>query len=213
MTTALEKAIAGLYEAFASEPKPPTIEGCACCIDEKDVKLLLSKPLRSLTPDDLSNYAQRVLLTVGSEADFKYFLPRILEILAIEDGWWPDPEVIGTAITNSHWTKFSAIQQNAIRQFFREVLTDLIKANDGHGIDQWICAIARSKEDLKPYLCLVGQNPPALIAFFEQNSESLHEGRLENAFWSDEPQNQKILLDWFQSKHTKDLINKAYGLE
>jgi hypothetical protein len=213
MTAALQKAIGGLYDAFACEPRPSRIEGCPCCLDEKGTSVLLSKPLHSLTPDDLSKYAQSIFLTVGSESDFKYFLPRILEILATEDGWWPGPEVVGRAIADSKWNHFSPAQQNAISVFFNEVLIDLIEAKDGWAIDQWICGIARGLPDVHPYLNLVEKNPPALIAYYEANSESLTKGKLRNSFWSDESLKEKLLLDWFQSDEVRNLINATYELQ
>jgi hypothetical protein len=211
--TALQKAIAGLYEAFACEPKPSAIDGCRCCIEDKHVKVLLSKPLRSLTPDDLSNYAQSIFLTVGSESDFKYFLPRILEILVTENGWWPSPEVVGRSIAYSDWSRFSAAQQNAILLFLREVLLSLIEARNGWGIDEWICGIAWSGQDLQPFLNLIEQNPKGLLAFYEENSESLNKGGMHNSFWGDDPKKEKLLLDWFQSDRIKNLINTTYGLK
>jgi hypothetical protein len=213
MTAALEKAIAGLYETFAREQKPSIIDGCPCCLDEKDIDVLLQKPLRSLTSEDLSSYAQSAFLTVGSEEDFKYFLPRILEILVVEDGWWPSPEVVGRAIANSNWEHFSTAQQNALSSYFLEVLIKLIEEKNGWSIDTWVCGIARAVPDLKPYLALIEKSPQALVAFYRENSESVNNGTLSNSFWDNTSPNEKLLLTWFQSDRIKDLINVAYGLK
>ncbi len=216
MTPALEKAIADLYGAFAQEPKPSSIDWCDCdsCAQKQNVTILLSKPLRSLKPDELTCYAQSVFLTLGSEADFKYFLPRILEILATDEGWWPSPEVVGKSIASSDWEHFSISQQNAISEFFKEVLNDLIEKKNGWAIDSWICGIARGVPYLALYLTLFEKNPPALIAFYEQNSESLNKGgSLSNSFWDNTSPNEKLLLAWFQSDRIKDLINASYNLK
>jgi hypothetical protein len=216
MTAALQKAIAGLYEAFSSEPNPSAIDGCRCnvCISDENVSVLISKTLRTLTPDELAHYAESVFLTIGSEDDFKYFLPRILEILATEDGWWPSPEVVGRAIANVGWNHFTAAQQNSLHLFFNEALANLICDElDGWEIDKWVCGIGRSMPDLQPYLNLIEKNPPALIAFYERNSEALNKGYLGNCFWKNEDPNEKPLLDWFQSDRIKNLINVTYGLK
>jgi hypothetical protein len=76
----LRKTIDAVYAAFASVPKPLRIDGCACCVDENEVTVLLTKPLREISPSALSSYASSVFLTVGDKQDFRYFLPRILEI-------------------------------------------------------------------------------------------------------------------------------------
>lgn len=215
MTTALQKAIAGLYEAFSCEPKPSVIDGCRCsvCISDEKISVLVSKSLRSLTPDELTHYAESVFLTVGSEADFKYFLPRILEILATEDSWWPSPEVVGRTIANAGWNNFSAAQQISLLSFFNEVLIGLIDERNGWAIDGWICGIARGVPDLQPFLDLIEKHPFALIAFYEENSEALNGQQLQNSFWNKESPNEKLLLDWFQSDRIKGLISTTYGLK
>jgi hypothetical protein len=88
----LQEAIEGVYEAFGRIPRPLTMDGCPCCIDQKGISILLSKPLRELSPDDLTHYSASVFLTVGA----LYFLPRILDILATKPDWWPDPEVVNS---------------------------------------------------------------------------------------------------------------------
>ncbi len=215
MTTALQKAITGLYKAFACEPKPSSIGWCNCqaCAPNENVSILISKPLRSLTPDDLTHYASSAFLTAGSAADFKYYLSRILEILVIEDGWWPSPEVVGRAIYNAGWNNFSTAQQASLLSFFNEILIDLIEAKNGWAIDGWICGIARGVPDLKPFLNLIEKHPPALIAFYEENSEALTGLQLQNSFWDNESPNQKLLLDWFQSEQIKNLISMTYGMK
>ena len=62
-------AVEGLYSAFADVPKPSGIEGCPCCIERKNTDVLLAKPLRTLAPDELSNYAASAFLTIGSSTD------------------------------------------------------------------------------------------------------------------------------------------------
>ncbi len=110
----LPRAINSLYTTFAGVPRPRHIDGCDCCIDKKDIPNLLATPLRELTPNQLSSYASSVFLTVGSEADFRYFLPRILEIAVTQEGWWPDWEVIGRSLTNGHWLEWATPEKAAI---------------------------------------------------------------------------------------------------
>ncbi len=76
-----------------TRPKPSSIQGCPCCVDNKEICSLLSTPLREITGGELSSYSSSAFLTVGREADYLYFLPRIVEIGFTEAGWWPDIEV------------------------------------------------------------------------------------------------------------------------
>ena len=214
MTPGLEIAIAVMYEAFSCEPKPSAIPWCTCpsCAHGQNASTLLTKPLHLLSPDELSHYAESVFLTAGSAADFRYFLPRILEILITQAGWWPSPEVVGRTIYNG-WETFSERQQKTVLSFFTEAMTTLVASSDGHALDEWICGIARANANLKTYLELIEKNTSALVALYEQNSESLNKGKLTNSFWDGKSPNEKIVMDWFQSQQIQDLINAAYGLK
>ena len=97
----MNQSIDVLYDAFAAVPKPTAIDACSCCVDADEIATLLTNPLRDISPDELSVYASKVFLTVGAESDFRYFVPRIFEILATESGWWPDPEVVGRALARA----------------------------------------------------------------------------------------------------------------
>ena len=212
MTKALKEAIAGLYDAFGREPKPLIVEGCGCCVSTQQMALLLSTPLRSITPSEMKPYAQHVFLEVGAVADFKYFLPRILEILAFERGWWPPPEVVGRSIARA-WSTMTAAQQNAVHVFFSAVVADLVESRDGRALDEWICGIAHGGANLQPYLDLVEKDIAALVAFHKCNSDSLGKGRLGNSFWDSKSHDARMLLDWFQSDRVRDLIKTAYGAQ
>jgi len=213
MTKALRKAVGALYKSFACQKRPSSIPWCTCkiCSEGQNISVLLSKPLRLLTPDDLTFYAESVFLTVGSQTDFKYFLPRILEVLASECDWWPSPEVVGSRINDCGWNDFSIGQQNAIKAFFREVLISLIEARNGRAIDQWICGTAACVPVIQPYLSLLEKDPLALITFYEQNSYSLAKGKLSNSFWKGQSGNKKLILGWFQSNRVKTLIDAPNG--
>lgn len=50
-----------------------------------EVALLLREPLRELSPGLMRSYLFDALYTVGTWDDFRYFLPRLLELLAADD--------------------------------------------------------------------------------------------------------------------------------
>ncbi|HEY4248453.1 MAG TPA: hypothetical protein VGM64_16520 [Lacunisphaera sp.] len=113
MTSALTEVVENVYAVFASVPRPRKIEGCPCCIEDKEVDVLLAKPLREISPQELSSYASSVFLTVGCEEDFHYFLPRILEITVTDPGWWPHIEVTGRALGTAQWLKWPDAEKKA----------------------------------------------------------------------------------------------------
>src|SRR6266516_2556115 len=213
MTPLLQQAIEEIYNAFRDVPRPTTVDGCPCCIDEKEISILLSKPLRGLSPDDLTHYAASAFLTVGAVEDFLYFLPKILEILASNRDWWPDPEVVTRAIHTAGFHSWSDSRKKALSRYFDAVTSDLLATEDsGFELDSWICALGRLHIDLTPFLARIAANRPRLVELYEVNSQPLVDGRLANGFWDEAPQEQKQVVGWFQSAETKKLIEGQYGL-
>lgn len=90
----LRRAVARLYEALAVYPLRDRIPFCPCCGSQSEEAGLHEVPLRELSPSLLAPYARGAAWgTWGTLADFKHFLPRLLELLAWEDlagHGWPD---------------------------------------------------------------------------------------------------------------------------
>ncbi|MGA3099809.1 MAG: hypothetical protein ABSF25_25425 [Bryobacteraceae bacterium] len=213
MKSSVQEAIDGLYNAFRDVPKPMTVDGCPCCIDKKGISILLSKPLRDLSPEDLTHYAASVFLTVGAVEDFLYFLPRIMEILVSENDWWPDPEVVARSIHTAGFHSWPVSRRHALSRLFDEVISGLL-ATEGSGfeLDSWICALGRLHIDLASYLARIALNRARLVELYEVNSRQLTDGRLSNSFWDDAPEEEKQVVNWFRSEESRKAIESQYGL-
>ncbi len=211
MRESLKKAVEEVYMAFSEVPKPTKIDGCPCCIDPKMICILITKPLRELTPDDLTKYASSAFLTVGTVEDYVYFLPRILEILVTETGWWPDPGIVTRAINTSGFFSWPVFRRDAVLRYFNAVIDDLL-ATEGSGweLDSWICALGRLHLDLAPYLDRIRNNAARLIDLCEINGDALQKGSLRNSFWTEAPREAKQFADWMQSAETQSAISKFY---
>lgn len=196
-----------LYAAFSSEPRPAKIDGCRCCLDDKEVFKLISTPLRDLTDQDLSSYASSVFLTVGSEPDFCYFLPRILEILATTPGWWPSPEVVGRAIGTIPWAEYTPDQQQALAGYFNAVFEALFNSaeSDGDEIDSWLCCASNVLPEWPLVLNRLMGYPKALAALAQWHSDDLRRGALGNGFWHDSPK-KELFREWFLSDEVQLLL-------
>lgn len=214
MDPSLQQAIEGVYSAFRDIRKPPSVSGCPCCIEQKEIGILLTKPLRDLSPDDLKNYAFRALVTVGKVDDYLYFLPRILEILVTEPDWWPSPEVVTRGIHTAGFHTWPESRRQTLERYFDEVVSELLgRKNSGREIDSWICALGRLHANLAPFLARIAANGPRLIEFFEANSEAmLAHGRLGSGFWEDAPDEHRQVLEWFRSPEIQKIIWEQYEL-
>ncbi len=83
MTDSLKLSIEKLYDTFAKYQGLSKLEGSPL-YDDLDSwnKQLRSKQLRELTDEDLSRFAGKVIMTWGDENDYRFYLPRILELTA-----------------------------------------------------------------------------------------------------------------------------------
>jgi hypothetical protein len=94
-SAAIANAIEDLYRVFAGCRLDPHVEGCPHCVSDRDHARIHSRPLRSLSGDDLGRYAFKAMTTWGNERDFRHFLPRILELLVSNDLDPPTEVVLG----------------------------------------------------------------------------------------------------------------------
>jgi hypothetical protein len=85
LNESLKKSIENLYSVFSKYEIRSFIEGCPCCVSDRDKEKIHSKELRELEEEDLSRYAFKAMTTWGNVDDFKHFLPRILELCIDHD--------------------------------------------------------------------------------------------------------------------------------
>ena len=81
----LAQSIAALYAAFAELPRPTYIRHAPHELEPGEVQQLLSVPLRELSPELMQSYLFEAVYYDGSWDDFRYYLPRILELLPCKE--------------------------------------------------------------------------------------------------------------------------------
>lgn len=202
MNPKLEAAIERLYAAFA-RPTPAVVEGCPCCTTEEELRVLVETPLRELTIDQLGRYGFKVLTTMGSKDDLRYFWPRIVELAARGEPW-PDPEVVFSKPKVAGWRSWSVEEQAATEHFVAMLLEGFSETEyDEWELDSWVCALGRLLEDLPPWLAPLLRDTPAaarnLAGLYALNEPKLARGRLVNGFWRDVPQAEAAVAAWLRS--------------
>jgi hypothetical protein len=209
----LSNSIDAFYRAFADVSEPRYVDGCPCCIENKQVEVLLSTPLRELRPEELGSYAESALLTVGDIADYLYFLPRILEISIRVDSWWPDIEVTARAIRSTDLQSWPSRRFQALLALIAAVIEEIVGSGSHDQLDGWLCAIARMGLDVSPYLRKIETDRAAVLAYFEYNAASLTTGRLLNAFWELPNDGHDEIVKWFRSDAIRRIPFEAYGYD
>lgn len=137
---------------------------------------VLSLPCRELSDDDIGAYAGSAILTVGGPDDYRYFLPRVLE-LSVSNGNWigGDAPIIAERLHRADWTTWSPEQQAAVRAFFNEAYDWSIDAPfDGVApADLWLCGNV-----------IIGGDAADLLGRWRRSQHPAAAYRLANLRWS-----------------------------
>jgi hypothetical protein len=183
-------AVEAVYRVFEL-PTPAVIEGCPCCISTRGVDVLLTTPLREISGQDLWRYVSGAFLTVGGEEDFRYLLPRILDISVNDPANANDPEIVLGKLRLANWRSWSAKEQQVIEAFLNawfecELVRDLATAEDGWigtETESVLCGIARAEVSLARWL--IRLHDPVAAPVLADLKERCP-GEL-SAFWEDSP--------------------------
>lgn len=155
MQPTLEDAVDGLYAAFADRKRPKAIDYCGHCVGRHAVERLLAPgPLREIPAETLRFYAVDALSTAGSLADFRYFLPRILQI-AVTGGFggYPDLDLVMSKFVLGEWRSWPVSEQRAVTAFLHALWsTTLTRFPADPGAEEVLEAIDVIEDDLGPYL-------------------------------------------------------------
>lgn len=114
MSNSHDEIIENLYSAFSCYPRPDKVMGSPISVEEGADRHLLSAPLRSVDiPDE---YLFKAMSTWGTEDDFKYFLPRILELWFLGFGPYGS-SVFFSKILSSGWDEWTDEQKQAFEAY------------------------------------------------------------------------------------------------
>jgi hypothetical protein len=167
MTGKLKISIDRLYDTFAKYQGLSKLEGSPLYEDhiESWRSVLRCKKLKELTEEDLSLFAGKVILTWGDENDYKFYLPRILELTA--DLKTPyDIWTLYSRLEDANWKTWNEDEQTAINDFTIELWSNLLNDNS-----------EKAEREFKDYF-------HAISYFFPDFSEILRVWETSNSFAS-----------------------------
>jgi hypothetical protein len=212
----LREAIDNLYSVFGQYGRPDRFDACICCMDDLEKTIMLSTPLTDLTADNLRSYTSSLFHTVGGIEDFRYFLPRILEIYTTSDFLYPDVEIVLKKLALADWLNWPQADQAAVVAVIDAKFNELINDPDfdEYAFDSWICAIGSCVETITPYLdrFLKAGREEDLMAYVNKNLSAFNKHKLSNSFWEKGSRNEQLALEWFQNDQITVLVYVAYGM-
>jgi hypothetical protein len=153
MSTSLEAAVDELYSAFGRRKRPTVIDHCSHCIRADHVKQLLA-PVREIPVEALLSYTMSAADTVGSASDFRYFLPRIVDLaLAGAFGGYPDLEFVLRRFGLAYWPNWPQRERQAVMGFTHALWNStLARFPTDPDAEETLGAISQIKHDITPYL-------------------------------------------------------------
>jgi hypothetical protein len=222
--TELQQSIASLYEIFSRYPRPSSIECCPCgCTKPDATAKLVSLPLKELSAADLEDYAFSALTTQGSLDDFRYLLPRLLEVISKESLGYP--EITFGKLAYAKWADWPSDEVDAIKSYLRSLwqaaLTNFPLSESMPtfmDIESLTCSIVITGESLGSYLHSWSEttNTEAdehLIQFVTMCGSDFSGGQtLHEAYWEDSTTQADELRQWLLAPETIKRIAQATHL-
>lgn len=183
-------ALEAVYSAFDA-PTPAVIEGCPCCISTRGTDVLLATPLRDITGQALWRYVSGAFLTIGDEQDFRYLLPRILDVSVNDPSNANDPEIVLGKLALSQWQHWSSGEKRVVEAvidawFEKALLRDLVEAEDGWigtETESVMCGASRAGMPLERWFARLNAADAAPVL---ADLQKRFPGDM-SAFWADAP--------------------------
>lgn len=209
MTPELKTAITNLYTTFSQYPFRPEIDGCPCCVTAQDQRKLSAKALNLMESEDISHYSFKAMTTWGDVKDFKYFLPRLLELIATT-GLAYGHEVVLGKLEYAKWNDWEETEKDAIRAFLLAWWTESLTNKETWGLLQ-IKDLYPFFGDVAPFLerwsiDIHDHSFRNLIHFIECNYHDLIERK--SHFKEFAPASINKLLSWIVAK--KELLEQGF---
>jgi hypothetical protein len=212
-----EAALEAVYSAFTQNGAPQRIVVCPCCVSADELKVMTRTRLRDLTWEQLERYLSAVFLTSGGQQDFRYFLPRLLDLTAhVEWDFMANWEILLGKLSLGEWQTWPPRERAALMEFLPASFEDLVADGETSGdeIDGFLCGLARGGVDLTPYLDRLSQ-PDADAAFFalsDENAASMMKGKLSNSFWKDHRAAGEPIRLWLLSEANEARLAQRWAV-
>ncbi|MDF2577992.1 MAG: hypothetical protein K0S74_1476 [Chlamydiales bacterium] len=108
--------IENLYQVFSHYGSIESMEYDLYDIEPQEVLSLTTTPLQQLPVESLKRYAYKAITNIGSVENYKYFLPRIAELI-LEGQLSICDFYTRICDTDANWNSWSIEEKNAIKQF------------------------------------------------------------------------------------------------
>lgn len=152
------EVIHNLYHAFRRVRQPLKVTGCThCCTTDAELKSL-EKGVHDAPKFAVATLAHNGMTTVGSQSDYRYFLPRILHEIFIDiDFWFLCVDALTTRIKDAGFDSWSETERLATVAVLHAIFSEHCEELDRVDLEDWLYAIACVDFDVRPYLSVIDE--------------------------------------------------------
>jgi hypothetical protein len=158
---AVSAAVAGLYQAFGQRPGA-AIQGCPCCVDPADSAAMARLAREDLPVELALRYAFKAMTTWGDEADFRWYLPRIADLVARGA---LELDLLTGKLVYGAWTTWAAAERAAVVAFLDACWSRAVagSADGSHMLEELLAVRIDLGLDVEPWIDGLADAPlPAL---------------------------------------------------
>jgi hypothetical protein len=216
----LRDAISNLYRVFGRYTRPPhTSFSEYAGISNEEAALLTSRPLRDLQPEHLTLYAMKAVTTWGDVDEFRHYLPRILELIALYPDGWIDVAGFIARLDAGNWCDWPQVERDAVlaycSAFWRWLVNDEVAPPRCVGL---LLGASRAGVPLAPLLeewaastsvmaskCLsqlIGEESESLLGAGTVRRWKGRDRELLNSFLRSEDTKRRLEADFFRTDPT-----------
>lgn len=211
-----EAAKQRMYDIFAHVPRPGRVDGCPHCVEPGEERCLLAGPVGTIEAAVLARYAAKALNTWGGVAEFRYFLPRLLECAAADAFRHPDPEIVFGKLAAAGWRGWPAEERDAIAGFLGAWWHETLRRHPARPpIDTVLCSLAATGLDLAPFLDDWSRldGDAAINHLYDFVLTGLSGNRLTNAFWDRHGPAYQQTLTWLTGGPAAAAVEAAFAAQ
>jgi hypothetical protein len=205
----LQNSIQNLYQVFSVYKLNRRITGCYCnvCLSEEYNQYLHQKKLTELIAADLEAYMSSCDILDGDQNDFKYFLPRMLELCVISYGF----DSIYEKIAESNYQNWPIVEAETINNFFKGFWYDQLKTKNVDAIVGLLYDLADARYNID--LCLKNLsalNPEDLTELLVNLCDSGYLKKLSKYDFKPINEYRVRIKDWALSSKNRELLNNYF---
>jgi hypothetical protein len=154
---------------------------------QADLDVMGSMPLRDLTAEVMQPFASNLNTTCGDREDFKFVLPRLLELSSQLGFDWPDRDLVFSWLRTEDLDTWPANEQYAVIEFL-DAWWELELDRNADTVHECFESLACTGVDVTRWLTRWRESAPVSLAeWIAYNIMTIWSGKYSNSFADDRP--------------------------